>query len=83
MTGLARPPSRQPRHATSALALRSLRARFGPCVSIQQVDRHGVTGARVLLREGGQTFVLSTCLSGAPEDRPMLAALWALKDGRQ
>lgn len=79
MTGLCTPPSRQPGYATVALALRALRARFGPTVSIQHIIDCGVRGARVLLREQGKAFVLATCLSGDPNDRAQTAALWALQ----
>lgn len=64
--------------ASVSLALRTLRARFGPAVSIQHLVECGVRGARVLQREGGRVSVLATCFSGAPEDRAQTAALWAL-----
>lgn len=72
-------PSRRSSAAASvSLALEALRSRFGPTVSIQRITDSGISGARVLLRERGEQFVLATCLSGAPEDRPLTAALWAL-----
>lgn len=81
MTGLRVPPSRAPGHVSLALALRALRARFGPTAAIQHLSDCGVRGARVTLRERGRVFVLATCFSGDPETRGQLAAQWALQGG--